>query len=212
MNATQPPENFSETASKPMFYTFDRPSCKALPHGTCALENHNGLVVDASLTTATGTAECDAAIAVVEELPGNGCITLSMDKGYDAQDFSCERWRLGVTPHVTQNTKERRHVIDGRTTLHTGYATSLRIHKHVERRCSLDNEEVFGWIKTVGVLRKPCHRGTARVGWMFTFVAAASTSCVCPSRWLIQRSHARTLSGAIISPRPSSETRRNTCP
>jgi hypothetical protein len=72
--------------------------------------------------------------------------------------------RLGVTPHVSQNTKGRRSAIDGRTTRHAGQAISLRIRKRIE---------VFGWIKTVGGLRKTRHRGTARVGWMFTFAAAA---------------------------------------
>ena len=80
-------------------------------------------------------------------------------------DFVAEMRRLGVTPHVTQNSKRRRSAIDGRTTRHGGYAVSLRVRKRIE--------EVFGWIKTVGGLRKTHHRGTARVGWMFTFVAAA---------------------------------------
>ena len=73
--------------------------------------------------------------------------------------------RLGVTPHVAQNTNGRRSAIDGRTTRHAGYQASLRVRKRIE--------EVFGWIKTVGNLRKTRHRGTARVGWMFTFTAAA---------------------------------------
>ena len=73
--------------------------------------------------------------------------------------------RLGVTPHVTQNTKGRRSAIDGRTTRHPGYRVSLRGRKRIE--------EVFGWIKTAGGLRKTRHRGTALVGWMFTLTAAA---------------------------------------
>ncbi len=132
--------------------------------GHVLMENRNGLVVDTSLTKATGTAERDAAIAMVEDLPDSGRITLGSDKGYDTQDFVAEMRRLGVTPHVTQN-KKRRSAIDGRTTRHAGYAASLRIRKRIE--------EVFGWMKTVGVLRKTRHRGTERVGWMFTFVAAA---------------------------------------
>jgi transposase len=133
--------------------------------GHVLMENRNGLVVDTSLTKAAGTAERDAAIAMVEYLPDNGRITLGTDKSYDTQEFVAEMRRLGVTPHVTQNTKGRRSAIDGRTTRHAGYATSLRIRKRIE--------EVFGWMKTVGVLRKTRHRGTERVGWMFTFVAAA---------------------------------------
>ena len=133
--------------------------------GHALMENRNGLVVDTSLTKATGTAEREAAIAMIGDLPDDGRITLGTDKGYDTRDFVAEMRRLGVTPHVTQNSKGRRSAIDGRTTRHVGYAASLRIRKRIE--------EVFGWMKTVGGLRKTRHRGTARVGWMFTFVAAA---------------------------------------
>jgi hypothetical protein len=133
--------------------------------GHALMENRNGLVVDATLTTATGTAEREAALAMVGDLPEGGRITLGGDKAYDTQDFVAEMRRLGVTPHVSQNTKGRRSAIDGRTTRHAGYAVSVRVRKRIE--------EVFGWIKTVAGLRKTRHRGTARVGWMFTFAAAA---------------------------------------
>ena len=72
---------------------------------------------------------------------------------------------MDVTPHVAQNDKRRRSAIDGRTTRHAGYTVSLRVRKRIE--------EVFGWMKTVGGLRKTRYRGTARVGWMFTLAAAA---------------------------------------
>ncbi len=133
--------------------------------GHVLMENRNALVVDTSLTKATGTAEREAAVSMVEDLPDDGRITLGTDKSYDTQDFVAEMRRLGVTPHVTQNNKKRRSAIDGRTTRHAGYTASLRIRKRIE--------EVFGWMKTVGVLRKTRHRGTERVGWMFTFVVAA---------------------------------------
>ena len=133
--------------------------------GHALMENRNGLVVDATLTTATGTAEREAAIAMVGDLPEGGRITLGGDKAYDTRDFVAEMRRLGVTPHVSQNSKGRRSAIDGRTTRHAGYAVSVRVRKRIE--------EVFGWIKTVAGLRKTRHRGTARVGWMFTFAAAA---------------------------------------
>jgi len=133
--------------------------------GHVLMENRNGLVVDAITTTATGTAEREAAIAMVGDRPDGGRITLGGDKAYDTEDFVAEMRRLGVTPHVSQNTKGRRSAIDGRTTRHAGHAISVRIRKRIE--------EVFGWVKTVGGLRKTRHRGTARVGWMFTFVAAA---------------------------------------
>ena len=133
--------------------------------GHALMENRNGLVVDATLTTATGTAEREAAIAMVGDLPEGGRITLGGDKAYDTRDFVAEMRRLGVTPHVSQNSKGRRSAIDGRTTRHAGYAVSVRVRKRIE--------EVFGWIKTVAGLRKTRHRGTVRVGWMFTFAAAA---------------------------------------
>jgi transposase len=129
------------------------------------MENRNGLVVDTRTTTATGTAEREAAAAMVAELPRGQRVTLGTDKAYDTSDFVAGMRRLGVTPHVTQNTKHRRSAIDGRSTRHGGYAVSLRVRKRIE--------EVFGWIKAVGGLRKTRHRGTARVGWMFTFAAAA---------------------------------------
>ena len=83
----------------------------------------------------------------------------------DTQDFVAEMRRLAVIPHVTQHTSGRRSAIDGRTTRHAGYAVSLRIRKRIE--------EGFGWMKTIGGLRKTPHRGTARVGWQFTLTAVA---------------------------------------
>lgn len=133
--------------------------------GHLLMENRNGLVVDTTTTTASGTAEREAAVAMVGELPAGPRVTLGTDKAYDTVDFVAEMRRLGVTPHVTQNSKRRRSAIDGRTTRHGGYPGSRRVRKRIE--------EVFGWIKTVGGLRKTHHRGIARVGWMFTFVAAA---------------------------------------
>jgi transposase len=133
--------------------------------GHVLMENRNGLVVNATLTTATGTAEREAATTMLGELPDGGRITLGTDKNYDTKAFVTEMRRLGVTPHVTQNAKRRRSAIDGRVTRHAGYEVSLRIRKRIE--------EVFGWMKTVGSLRKTRHRGTARVDWQFTLVAAA---------------------------------------
>src|SRR5947209_12405238 len=115
--------------------------------GHALMENRNGLVVDATLTTATGTAEREAAIAMAGDLPACGRVTLGGDKGYDTQDFVAEMRRLGVTPHVAQNTKGRRSAIDGRTTRHAGYALSVRVRKRIE--------EVFGWIKTVAGCARP---------------------------------------------------------
>ena len=133
--------------------------------GHVVMENRNGLVVAAEMTPATGTAERDAAVAMVEELAAGQHMTMGADKAYDTAEFVAEMRRLGVTPHVSQHTNGRRSAIDGRTTRHPGYAISVRVRKRIE--------EVFGWIKTVGGLRKTRHRGTALVGWMLTLAAAA---------------------------------------
>jgi transposase len=133
--------------------------------GHALMENRNGLVVDTATTTASGTAERDAAMTMVGNLPSGQRITVGGDKLFDTQEFVAEMRRLGVTPHVAQHTNRRRSAIDGRTTRHSGYAVSQRVRKRIE--------EVFGWMKTVGGLRKTRHRGTARVGWMFTLTAAA---------------------------------------
>ena len=90
--------------------------------------------------------------------------TLGADKGYDTRDFVAELRVHGITPHVAQHTTHRRSAIDGRTTRHPGYAVSQQKRKLVE--------EIFGWLKTIALLRKTRHRGVRRVGWMFTFAAA----------------------------------------
>jgi transposase len=132
--------------------------------GHLLMENRHGLIVDALLTPATGTAERDAAAAMLSRQPGRHRATLGADKAYDTAGFVDDLRDLNVTPHVAQNTA-RRSAIDGRTTRHAGYAVSQRVRKRIE--------EAFGWIKTIGTLRKTRHRGTARVGWMFTLTVVA---------------------------------------
>jgi transposase len=132
--------------------------------GHVLMENRHGLVVDTRVTQATGTAERDAALAMAEAVPGQHRITLGADKNYDTRELVRELRALRVTPHVAQHTTGRASAIDGRTTRHPGYAVSQR-----KRKCV---EEIFGWLKTVGLLRKTRYRGVARVGWMFTFAAA----------------------------------------
>jgi hypothetical protein len=133
--------------------------------GHVLMENGNGLVVAAALTKATGTAEREAAIEMVGALKGSHGITVGGDKAYDTADFVADMRELGVTPHVAQNTNGRRSAIDGRTTRHPGYGVSQKKRKRIE--------EVSGWIKSSAGFRKTRHRGTARVGWMFTLNAAA---------------------------------------
>ena len=92
-------------------------------------------------------------------------ITLGADKAYDAEDFVNELRAMNVTPHVAQNTSGRSSAIDSRTTRHASYAISQRIRKRIE--------EAFGWIKTIAGQEKTKFRGRERVGWAFTFAAAA---------------------------------------
>jgi transposase len=139
--------------------------------GHVLMENRNGLVVGATLTQATGTAEREAALALVDGLAPKRRITLAADKAYDVRDFVGDLRSRKVTPHIarddhlTKTGKRRTSAIDGRTIRHPGYAVSLRIRKRIE--------EVFGWAKTTGGLRKTRHKGTDRVGWAFTLTAAA---------------------------------------
>ena len=132
-------------------------------HGHVLMENRHGLVVEARLTHASGFAERETALALATTLPPGA--TLGADKGYDTAAFVAGLRARGVTPHVAQNTTHRRSAIDGRTTRHEGYAISQRKRKLVE--------EIFGWAKTIALLRKTRHRGVRRVGWMFTFALAA---------------------------------------
>ena len=130
------------------------------------MENRSGLLVAACLTPADGHAERVAALAMIEphaERPR--AITLGTDKGYDAEDFVNELRSMTVTPHVAQNRSGRRSAIDGRTTRHCGYMVSQRMRKRIE--------EAFGWIKTIAGQEKTKFRGVGRVGFAFTFAAAA---------------------------------------
>ena len=133
--------------------------------GHVLVENRNGLIVNTRLTQATGTAEREAAVEMVAELPGNYRVTVGGDKGYDTRAFVQDLRMVEATAHVAQNTTNRTSAIDGRTTRHAGYAISQRKRQRVE--------EIFGWKKTVGLLRKVRHRGLKLVGWIFTFTAAA---------------------------------------
>jgi hypothetical protein len=128
------------------------------------MENRHGLVVDACVTQATGIAERDAALAMVEAIPGQHPVPLGADKNDDTRDFVRELRERRATPHVAPHTSGRASAIDGRTTRHPGYAISQQRRNRVE--------EIFGWLQTVALLRKTRHRGVARVGWMFTFAAA----------------------------------------
>lgn len=132
--------------------------------GHVLMDNRYGLAVKTRVTHATGTAERETALALVPTLPHTARRTLGADKGYDVWEFVQALRRRRVTPHVAQHTTGRASAIDGRTTRHAGYAVSQRTRKRVE--------EIFGWVKTVGLMRKTRHRGARRVGWMFIFTTA----------------------------------------
>ena len=136
--------------------------------GHALMENRRGLLVDACLTRADGQAERLAALAMIEKRADRPrAVTLAADKGYDASDSVNGLRSMNVRPHVARNTTRRfgRSAVDGRTTRHPGYGASQRVRKRIE--------EAFGWMKTIGGMRRPMLRGTDRVGWSFTFVAAA---------------------------------------
>jgi transposase len=130
--------------------------------GHVLMENRNGLAVDADVTQATGTCERQAALEMIEAVPGDDRITVGADKAYDTKDFVKQCRAKNVVPHVAQ---KKNSAIDARTTRHDGYAVSLRKRKRIE--------EIMGWVKTVACLRKIRHRGVKRVRWIFTFAVAA---------------------------------------
>jgi len=129
--------------------------------GHVLMENRHGLAVEGCVTRASGYGERAAALEMVGHRAPAGRITVGADKGYDTRDFVEALRLLQVTPHVAQNTSKRSSAIDQRTTRHAGYGVSQWKRKRVE--------EIFGWLKTVGLLRKTRHRGRARVNWMFIF-------------------------------------------
>jgi transposase len=135
--------------------------------GHVVVENRNGLITAAMTTQADGLAERDAALLMLHDIPkpGGRRITAGADKAFDTQDFVSTVRELGVIPHVTQNTGNRRSAIDGRTTRHPGYEISLSKRWLVEKP--------FGWLKQIGPLKKVKLRGLAKVDWLFVFSCAA---------------------------------------
>jgi transposase len=135
-------------------------------NGNLLTENRNGLIINTEVFQANGTAERDAALIMLEQIPSTRRVTVGADKGYDTKDFISECRHLNVTPHVAQNAKRNGgSALDGHTTRHDGYAISQRKRKRIE--------ECFGWLKTIALMRKVRHRGIEKVGWVFTFAAAA---------------------------------------
>ena len=132
--------------------------------GHALMENRHGLLVNTMVTFADGTAERDAAVLMASQISGVKQVTLGGDKNYDTQELVRDLREMKVTPHVAQNNTNRRSAINGRTTQHEGYAISQKKRKRIE--------ESFGWMKTIGMLKKVKLRGLEKVSWLFTFVAA----------------------------------------
>ena len=135
------------------------------------MENRSGLVAQSCLTLATGTAEREAGLLLIDRLAPRRRITLGADRGYDVASFTTGLRQRRVTPHVAVDGRVsklgrvRATTIDGRTTRHRGYDLSQRARKRIE--------EVFGWIKGAAGLRQVRHRGRERVAWCFDLTAAA---------------------------------------
>lgn len=135
-------------------------------NGNLLTENRNGFIITTEVFQANGTAERDAGLVMLEQIPGEHRVTVGADKAYDTRDFVSECRNMKVTPHVAQNTnRSGGSAIDGRTARHEGYAVSQKKRKRIE--------ECFGWMKTIALMRKVRHRGIEKVGWVFTFAAAA---------------------------------------
>jgi transposase len=135
--------------------------------GHVVMDNRHGIVVGTSYTQAKGTAERSACTAMMKQVKGKrkGRLTVGLDKNYDTADCVQDLRRMNITPHAAQNTKRRGgSALDERTTRHPGYAISQRKRKLVE--------EAFGWLKTVGLLRKIKYKGRELGEWMFTFANA----------------------------------------
>lgn len=157
----------STTDSEARIYTKSKGAAAKLSYmGHVAMENRNGLAMAADVTTASYHAEHEAAVTMMEEIGGENRKTLGADKHYDNNAF-CEKLRkMNITPHVAQNIHARKHssAVDGRATRHAGYVVSLRKRKLVE--------EIFGWLKTVGQMRRPMFRGKQKIGFAFKFAVS----------------------------------------
>jgi transposase len=130
---------------------------------TLAMENRHGLAVGTRITLATGTAEWENAVDLIETLPyRRQRVTVGADKGFDVERCVTQLRAVGAVPHVAQ--RQKGSAVDGRTTRHPGYPVSQRTRKRIE--------EIYGWLKTIGLCRQTRFRGVDRVGWMVTFATA----------------------------------------
>ena len=165
--------------------------------GHVVMENRNGLVVAAEMTAATGTAEREAAVAMVEEMAGGRRMTLGADRAYDTADFVAGMRRLGVTPHVSQNSNGRH-----RRPHHASSRRSACACASASRKCSAGSRRWAGCARRVTAARRwsgGCSRWRQR----------RTTWCGSPSFWLPPCSHARSLSRGMIPARQHSRNPEN---
>ena len=142
--------------------------------GNLQVENRHGLIVNAELLETNGRAERDAALLMLEQVPGDGRITVGGDKGFDTAEFVAECRQMNVTPHVAQNTgRSGGSAIDARTTRRSGYVVSQKKRKRIE--------ECFGWLNDIALLRKLKHRGLFKVAWILPSRQRLTTWCECES-------------------------------
>jgi transposase len=142
----------------------DNAGARLVYGGHILMENRNGLIVDATVTHAGGSAEREAALVMVNRMAGDHAITLGADKAYDVADFVEQLDAARVTLHAAQNTKNRASAISDEIATSEGYAASIRIRKRIE--------EAFGWGKTVGGIAKTKLRGLSKVNWQLAFTMA----------------------------------------
>lgn len=133
--------------------------------GHALVENRHGLLLDLHVSSATGYAEREAALEMLDAADHATRFTVGADRGYDTRDFVDDCRDIGATPHIAQHQNRRRSAIDDRTTRHPGYSISQRIRKRIE--------QVFGWAKTVGGLRRTRYRGLRRTQFAAHIVGAA---------------------------------------
>lgn len=133
--------------------------------GHALMEKRNGFVVEGQTSQATGTAETDAALAMVNVVPGEHAITVGGDKGFDTADFVSGLTAAKATPHISRNTTNRESAVPEAIAAIEGYAVSQRFRKRIE--------EAFDWGKFIGPLGTAMVRGLKRVDWLFKMTMAA---------------------------------------
>jgi transposase len=158
----------SSTDPEAKLYTKSKGQTAKLNYmGHVMMENRNGLAIDNRLTEPSYHAEPEAALEMAQGLCGGKKKTIGGDKHYDQESLTTPLRELNIASHAAQNIHPRRYSssVDGRTSRHPGYEASQKVRKRIE--------EIFGWLKCYGLMRKPMYRGKAKMGWGFSFSLSA---------------------------------------